>query len=148
MDSASSATNIITAAAAACAQIWQLSEIWHDHAPAELSHLRSELAEAGDFFGMVKLAVTDLALPRTVDWVGQLTYELEECCHKAGSSVTGVGMVLEKLLDEKYAHYGVAINDKRRRAVWVRNREEVSRLRGDLKGAMLSICVIFSMLDT
>lgn len=148
MDSASAAANISAAAASACGQIWQLSEIWGHDTPRELSQLRSDLVEANEFFGMVKLATTaDHALPRTTDWVGQLTYELEECCHKAETTVRDVQTILNRVLDERYSHYGAAVNDKRRRAVWLRDQDEVRRLRGGLKDAMFNICAIFSMLD-
>lgn len=147
MDAASCALSITAAASSACGQIWQLSEAWGHDAPKDLSQLRSELAQANEFFGMVQLAVADQTLPRTADWVGQLTYELEECCHKAEASVRGFQAILGKLLDEKYEGYGAAVNNKRRRAVWLRSLGEIGRLKGLLEGAMFDICAILSMLD-
>lgn len=145
MDSISSAINTATNAADACRQIWQLCEIWSD-APKEISPLRDELAQANEFFTMIQLAVMKQTWPRTADWVGQLTYELEECFHKAETATRQLRAGIDVLLHVSMA-YGVDIGNKRRRALWLRRHDEIGKLRKYLKDAMFEICSIMALLD-
>lgn len=145
MDSVSSAIKTAANAADACRQIWQLREIWHD-APKEISQLRDELAQANEFFNMVQLAVTKHTWPRTADWVGQLTYELEECFHKAEAATGQLRVGIDTLLHVSLT-YGLEISNKRRRALWLRRHDEVGMLRKHLKDAMFEICSILALLD-
>lgn len=145
MDSVSSAIKTAANAADACRQIWQLCEIWHD-APKEISQLRDELAQAQEFFNMVQLAVTQHSWPRTADWVGQLTYELEECFHKAEAATGQLRVGIDTLLHVSLT-YGLEISNKRRRRLWLRRHDEVSMLRKHLKDAIFEICSILALLD-
>lgn len=145
MDPASTAINTAANAADACRQIWELCELWHD-APKDIAQLRDELAQANEFFSMVQLAVTKHTWIRTADWVGQLTYELEECLHKAETVVREVQTNLNRLLDVSLS-YGIEISNKRRRAMWLRSHDDISRLRSHLKDAMFEICSVLAILD-
>lgn len=145
MDFVPSATHTAANAADACRQIWQLCDMWHD-APKEISQLRDELAQANEFFNMIQLAVTKQTWPRTADWVGQLTYELEECFHKAEAATRELRAGIDMLLHVSLT-YGVEISNKRRRAVWLRRHEEMGKLRKHLKDAMFEICSMLALLD-
>lgn len=145
MDPVSSAIRSAANAADACRQIWELCETWHD-APKDMSLLRDDLAQANEFFSMVQLAVTKETWLRTADWVGQLTYELEECFQKAELVMRDVQGILNSLLNVSLT-YGIDIRDKRRRALWLRRHDEVNRLRSHLKDAMFKICSILALLE-
>lgn len=145
MDPASLAITTAANAADACRQIWQLCEMWHD-APRDIMHLRDELAQANDFFSMVQLAATKHTWVRTADWVGQLTYELEECFQKAETVVRDVQSKLNSLLESSLTS-GSGANDRRRRVLWLKIHTEITRHRSHLKDVMLQICAILAMLD-
>lgn len=95
---------------------------------------------------MVQLTTTKHTWVRTSDWVGQLTYEIEEPFHKADSVVRDVQAHLHSLLDVTMT-YGVSISNKRRRALWLRSHEEINELRNHLKDAMFEICSVLALLD-
>lgn len=145
MDSVSSAINTAANAADACRQIWQLCEIWHD-APKEISQLRDELVQANEFFNMTQLTITKQTWLRTADWVGQLTYELEECFHKAEAATSELRAGMDVLLHVSLT-YGIDISNKRRRALWLKRHDEIGNLRKHLKDAMFEICSILALLD-
>lgn len=147
MDPASLAILTAANAADACRQIWQLCELWRD-APKDIMHLRDELARANDFFSMVQLAVTKHTWVRTADWVGQLTYELEECFQKAETVVRQIQTDLKSLLQVSLIHgHEVDSGEKERRVLWLKIHKDITRHRGHLKDVMFQICAILALLD-
>lgn len=145
MDLASLAITTSANAADACHQIWQLCDLWRD-APIDIMQLRDELARANEFFSMVQLAVTKYTWVRTADWVGQLTYELEECFEKVKTVVRYIQSSLNSLLEVSLAH-GLDVCDKRRRVLWLKVHQEIISHRSHLKDVMFDICSMLALLD-